>query len=70
MITDWRYSKERLHFRDEVLLKLLKRFGGHNNKDGTPMFSQKSLYECAHDWTSGGNRKSEGVINFYLENYT
>ena len=70
MTKDWRYSKERLQFRNEVLLKLLRRFGSHDNKDGTPLFSQKSLYECAHDWTSGGHRGSDGVINYYLENYT
>ena len=70
MITDWRYSKERLNLRNEVLLKLLRRFGGHDNEDGSPMFSQKSLYECAHDWVSGGHYKTEGVIDFYLENYT
>ena len=70
MIKDWRYSKERLQLRNEVLLKLLRRFGGHINDDGSPMFPQKSLYECAHDWTSGGNRKAEGVIDYYLENYT
>ena len=69
MIKDWRYSNERLKIRDQVLLKLLKRFGGQNNKDGSPTFSQRSLYECAHDWTSAGNRQSEGIIDFYLENY-
>ena len=70
MITDWRYSKERLNLRNEVLLKLLRRFGAHNNKDGSPMFSQRSIYECAHDWVSGGKFSTEGVIDFYLENYT
>ena len=70
MIQDWRYSRERLKIRDEVVYKLLRRFGSHNNEDGTPMFSNRSLYECAQDWTSMGKRHCEGVIDFYLENYT
>ena len=70
MIKDWRYSDERLGVRDKVLYKLLRRFGSHNNNNGEPLYSNQSIYERAQDWTNMGKMHSEGVIDFYLENYT
>lgn len=46
------------------------RFGPHNDNNGEPLYSNKSLYECAQDWTNMGKMHDEGVIDFYLENYT
>ena len=70
MSNDWRYSKERLELRDNVLHTLLKKFGSYLNEDGTPTFSNRSLYECAHDWVSSGRQNSEGIYHHYMKNYT
>ena len=70
MSIDWRYSKDRLKLRDEVLHHLLLKFGTYVNDDGSPVFSNKSLYECASDWVSQGKLNIDGIDHFYMKNYT
>ena len=64
METDWLYTHERMALREKVLFILLKRFGG----EAVPE-NNKAIYECAHDWVSQGNRNTEGLLDFYHENY-
>jgi len=70
MSIDWRYSKERVKLRNDVLHHLLLKFGSYLNEDGTPVFTNKSLYECAQDWTSSGKSNLDGIDNYYMKNYT
>ena len=62
---DWRYSEERLEARSNALLLLLKTYG----HDSVPVHSMKSIVGCAHDWVSGGNLSTEGLLKFYQQNY-
>ena len=65
MQTDWRYSPEKMDARSSALSVLLKRFGSELNSDGSPKYSNQSIYECAHDWVSQGNMITHGIIKYY-----
>ncbi len=69
MTDDWRYSDERMKVRGNVLSILLKRFGGELNEDGSPKNPPQSIYECAHDWVSQGNVKTDGIVKYYQAYY-
>ena len=65
MQTDWRYTQEKLEVREKALSMLLQRFGSQLNADGSPKYSSKSIYECAHDWVSQGNMICHGLVKYY-----
>ena len=67
-MNDWRYEPERMKLRENVLSILLKRFGGEldNNE---PKYSNQSIYECAHDWVSQGNMRTDGIVAYYKAYY-
>jgi len=67
--TDWRYSEEKLQYREAALRVLLARFGHQMKPNGEPEYSQKSIYECAHDWVSQGNVRPDGIVKYYLAYY-
>ncbi len=54
--------EKQMSLRQEVLQILFKKFG---NGD----YSNKSIYECAHDWVSQGHPTTEGLIQYYSTNY-
>ena len=64
MDADWLYSTERLAFRSKVLNLLLRRFGTQ-----TVPTNNQSIYECAHDWVSQGNKTTHGLISYYQTYY-
>ena len=66
--TDWRYSDERMKYRQAALKVLLARFG-HQLENGVPVYSSQSIYECAHDWVSQGNVRTDGIVKYYLAYY-
>ena len=70
MNDDWRYSDERMKLREQALNLLLTRFGGELNDDGEPVYSNQSIYECAHDWVSQGNMNTFGLVKYYQAYYT
>ena len=55
-VEDWRYSDFKMQLRRQVLSLLIKRFGSELNENGEPKYSNQSIYECAHDWVSQGNK--------------
>ena len=66
---DWRYTEDKLRLREQSLKVLLTRYGGQ--MDGTvPKYSSQSIYECAHDWVSQGNKITAGIIKYYEAYYT
>ena len=67
---DWRYSDERMDVRTQGLNILLNKFGREICSDGSPRYSNQSIYECVHDWVSQGNKNSHGVTKYFEENYT
>ena len=67
---DWRYSSDRMELRQQVLSILLKEFGGEINNDGSPVYSNESIYGCTHDWVSHGNSKSDGIVAYYKSYYS
>jgi|TARA_B100000085_G_scaffold160596_1_gene146045 hypothetical protein len=69
MNEDWRYSEERMDVRTQGLNILLKRFGSEICSDGSPRYSNRSIYECIHDWVSQGNKDTEGLIRYYISHY-
>ncbi len=69
MIEDWRYSDSKMQLRTDVLHVLLRRYGSHMNADGTPEYSSESIYACAHDWVSQGNKSIEGIDEYFYDNY-
>mgnify|MGYP001369329864 FL=1 len=69
MTEDWRYSEQRLQAREQALKVLLAKFG-HQHHGGAPVHSQKSIYECAHDWVSQGNISTSGIVKYYQAYYS
>tara|TARA_B100000900_G_C20344709_1_gene619710 strand:- start:173 stop:385 length:213 start_codon:yes stop_codon:yes gene_type:complete len=68
MNSDWRYDNDRLKLRGEVLNILLSKFGSEL-VEGSPKYSTKSIYECAHDWVSHGNKTSFGIVKYFEAYY-
>jgi len=69
MDTDWRYSPERMDLRERCLSILLKKYGSDLKEDGSPKHSPESIYGCAHDWVSHGNKISDGIVKYYEAYY-
>lgn len=69
LTTDWLYNEERLELREQCLSILLRRYGSELNEDGTPVHSNESIYNCAHDWVSHGNPKPDGIVKYYEAYY-
>ena len=67
---DWRYSPEKMTLREQVISILLKKFGGEINNDGSPVYSNQSIFECAHDWVSQGNSRADGIVAYYKAYYS
>ena len=70
MNEDWRYSDERMKLREQALNLLLTRFGNKLQENGEPVYSNQSIYECAHDWVSQGNVNTSGLVKYYQAYYT
>ena len=70
MNEDWRYSDERMKLREQALNLLLTRFGNNLQENGEPVYSNQSIYECAHDWVSQGNMNTFGLVKYYQAYYT
>ena len=51
-------TDEQLKLRQQVLMILFKQFG-----DGK--YSNLSIYECADEWISKGQKISSGVVKYY-----
>ena len=66
---DWRYEPERMALREACLSLLLREFGSELNENGTPKNPTATIYECAHDWVSQGNKYSDGVVQYYKSHY-
>ena len=69
MNQDWRYSDERMDVRTQGLNILLKKFGSQICSDGSPRYSNQSIYECIHDWVSQGNVNTSGLVKYYEAYY-
>lgn len=69
MDKDWRYSDERMELRKKSYLLLLSQFGSEIDLNGNPIYSMKSITECAHDWVSQGNFSTDGLVDCYQTNY-
>ena len=68
-VTDWRYEPERMAPRELCLSILLKKYGCQLKEDGTPLHSTQSIFECAHDWVSQGNKIPDGIVAYYNAYY-
>ena len=66
---DWRYEPERMALREQCLSILLKKFGSELNEDGSPKYGTMSIYDCAHDWVSQGNKLTNGIVAYYQAYY-
>ncbi len=66
---DWRYNDFNTKLRQDVLKALMTKYG-HVMEGNQPKYPAKSIYECAHDWVSQGNKNSHGVTKYFEENYT
>jgi hypothetical protein len=69
ILTDWRYSEEKLELRVQTLKTLLIEFGSELAMDSSPKYSSKSIYECAHDWVSSGKKTTNGLIEYFSTYY-
>ena len=68
MIEDWRYSEQKLNLCESALKVLLTKYGGQL-KDSLPVYTNQSMYECAHDWVSQGNVNTNGIIKYFEAHY-
>ncbi len=69
MTIDWRYSDRKLETRQNAYSILIKKFASQLDKNGQPIYSMKSITECAHDWVSQGNVRCDGIIKYYEAYY-
>ena len=69
-MNDWRYSEEKMKARQSAYNVLLKKYGSHLNENGEPLYSMKSISECAHDWVSQGNVTTSGIVKYFNAYYT
>ena len=67
-IGDWRYSDQKMKVREQALKVLLAKFGDAL-EEGSPKYSNQSIYECAHDWVSQGNMHTAGIVKYYEAYY-
>jgi len=67
-IDDWRYSDQKMKIREQALKVLLAKFGAAL-EEGSPKYSNQSIYECAHDWVSQGNMHTAGIVKYYEAYY-
>ena len=65
---DWRYNDFNTKLRQEVLKTLMAKYA-HIMDGPVPKHSPQSIYECAHDWVSQGNKISSGVVKYYEAYY-
>lgn len=65
---DWRYEPDRMALREQCLSILLKKYGSEL-KDGVPKYSTMSIYDCAQDWVSQGNKIPDGIVKYYEAYY-
>jgi len=70
MPEDWRYEDHKMELRNDCYALLLRNFGGQLTIDNLPAYTMKSITECAQDWVSQGNPNPNGLIQYYLTNYT
>ena len=70
MTTDWRYSEKKLKVRQSAYSILMKRFASQLDENGQPIYSMKSITECAHDWVSQGNVNTNGIVKYYEAYYS
>ena len=66
---DWRYTDDRMVLRNNTLNILLKKFGHQLSSEGTPKYTNESIYECVHDWVSQGNLSTYGIVKYYEAYY-
>jgi NADH:ubiquinone oxidoreductase subunit 3 (subunit A) len=67
-IDDWRYSDQKMKVREQALKVLLAKFGAAL-EEGSPKYSNQSIYECAQDWVSQGNMHTAGIVKYYEAYY-
>ena len=70
MNEDWRYSEDRMSLRTNAINILFKKFGSQINSDGSPKYSNQSIYECVHDYISQGNVNTNGIVKYYGAYYS
>jgi hypothetical protein len=59
-----------MELRQKVYTILLARFGSQLDSNGEPLYSMESITECAHDWVSQGNARTDGIVKYYQAYYT
>jgi len=67
--SDWLYAPDRMVLKERCLSILLKRYGSDLGANGAPKYSTQSIYECAHDWVSQGNKIPDGIVAYYKAYY-
>ena len=69
MSEDWRYSEEKLKLRENALKILLSKYGSDLDSTRKSKYTNRSIYECAHDWVSQGNVNCNGLVKYYEAYY-
>ena len=65
---DWRYADHKMKVREQALKVLMAKFG-HQMEGARPKYSSQSIYQCAHDWVSQGNKIPDGIVKYYEAYY-
>ena len=69
MSEDWRYSEEKLKLTENALKILLSKYGSELDSTRKSKYTNRSIYECAHDWVSQGNVNCNGLVKYYEAYY-
>ena len=65
-----RYSDNRMSVRAQSLSVLLKKYGSQLDTSRKSKYTNQSIYQCAHDWISMGNKNTNGIVKYYEAYYS
>jgi len=55
--------------RQQALFILIDKYGKNLDYSRRSKYTNKSIYECAHDWVSQGNVNCNGITKYYEAYY-
>jgi len=55
--------------RQQALFILIDKYGKNLDYSRKSKYTNKSIYECAHDWVSQGNVNCNGITKYYEAYY-
>tara|TARA_B100001059_G_scaffold180091_1_gene180820 strand:+ start:706 stop:924 length:219 start_codon:yes stop_codon:yes gene_type:complete len=62
-------DEDKMKVRQQALFILIDKYGKDLDHSRRSKYTNKSIYECAHDWVSQGNVNCNGITKYYEAYY-